>query len=158
MPAGLGELGHYQTAHGVQAHPFSSAAALSHSTLFAIEKIGLFQEDFMDWRKKRKRFLKSSSKELKEVSKLLLDLANSEARHPYEQCHITFVLYLCILMAHPDVTYPMGCILGFSLVGEIESPPIFRPSRPPPSSPSVEDFVSGNADRIEAIPKWVRKS
>ena len=45
VPEGLGELGHYHTAYSVQAHPFSSAAALSHSTLFAIDKIGELQEE-----------------------------------------------------------------------------------------------------------------
>ena len=158
VPEGLGEVGHFQEAHEVSSHPFSSAAALSHSSIFAVQHVCRLQEGIRDWRKKQIRHFKYKSKKLRPLTEQLLTLADEEAKHLYAQCHVGFVLYLCILLAHSDVTYATRCILGFDVVGEIESPPIFRTARPPAHPPSLEEFEAGNAAHLEDILKWVKSS
>ena len=61
-------------------------------------------------------------------------------------------------MAHADVTYPSRCIIGFEVVGEIKSPPVFRPARPEVDPPSVEAFAGGNAAHLEDVARWFKSS
>ena len=116
---GLGEVGHFEAAHELSSHPFSSAAALSHFTVFAINKVAEQGKRISEWWRKQKRHLRYRSRQLKPLTEKLMALADEEARHLFAQSHVAFVLYLCILMAHADVTYPSRCIMGFEVVGDI---------------------------------------
>ena len=108
---GLGELGHCGAAHEVDAHPFDSATALSHANRFAVEKSVELGDGVVEWRKKVMRHLQIRGKQLRPLSDALLTSADDDAKHPFAQCHRGFVLYLCVLLAHPDVMFPSCCAL-----------------------------------------------
>ena len=88
VPEGLGEVGHFEEAHEVSSHPFSSAAALSHSSIFAVQHIAHLQEEVRTWRKRQVKHFKFRSQQLRPLSERLLSLADEEARHLYAQCHV----------------------------------------------------------------------
>ena len=155
---GLREVGHFEAAHELPSHPFSSAAALSHSTVFAISKVAEQGEPISEWRRKQKRHLMYRSRQLKPLTEKLMALADEEARHLFAQSHVAFVLYLCILMEHAGVTYRSRCTMGFEVVGEIKSPPVFRSARPEVDPPSVEAFASGNTAHLEDFARSIKSS
>ena len=132
VPHGFTDLEHFAAVHSVTEYPMDSAVALSSTAEYAIDTVCELGEEVSKWRQAKRRQLHAIARRLDPVSELLFPLAPKACEHFVRKCHPAFVLFFC--------TYPTRCVLGFCLVGDIESPPIFRRSRPPHESPPVRAF------------------
>lgn len=131
VPVGHTKAVHVRAARNISDHPFDLAAEHPNDAQYAVEKTVELGASASQCRKKVALTLHSKAKTLAPLSNLLKSKMSERIRMVAASVNIAFVIYLCVIMAWPDYTYPVRMLYGVSMVGDYEDVPVLRSSRLP---------------------------
>ncbi len=151
VPPGLGDRGHLQRALQIHRHPFDTDSGLNDDLITAVDMSAQSGPSMVKWRNRRMRYLAKKAAELEPLDEALKNIMSPRIRMISEGARPAFVLYLSILLGHPDVLYTTSSVYGFDVVGEIEAPPIFRPTFVAPDRTSVQSLLDTAPEFIDRL-------
>ena len=73
------------------------------------------------------RCLRAATGRLRALDEAAQGCMSARIRRVAGQHRVSFLLYLCVYSAWPDITLCARFVTGFAILGHIECPPFFRP-------------------------------